>query len=211
MTERKTLSTPGIGLSSVLVLRTCNAKMRSHEGRFVWPSEGEVSAPDWKPTVECGNGLHGWLWGEGDGNLGRWEADARWLVVEVEAASIIDLQGKVKFPAGRVVFVGDRIEATTYLSEHGAAGRAIVGGTSTSGYGGTSTSGYGGTSTSGDGGTSTSGYGGTLIVKRWDSKLQRYRTCMAEVGVDGIAANRPYKLNDEGLFVPADDTLKVAR
>lgn len=50
---------------TALVLRVCNADMTSHGG-FRWPADGYVEAYDWKPKAECGNGLHGWLWGEGD-------------------------------------------------------------------------------------------------------------------------------------------------
>ena len=62
-----------------LILRTCDAQMQSHEG-FIWPKSGKVSAPDWKPTKACGNGLHGFLNGEGDGPLANWNHDAVWLV-----------------------------------------------------------------------------------------------------------------------------------
>ena len=144
----------------VLVLRTCNEKLQSYGG-FQWPAKGPVKAPDWMPTTDCGNGLHGFLWGEGEGQLADWTETAKWLVVRVVAADVIDLGGKVKFPRGEVVFCGERTAATAYIAAHGAVGKSIVGGTSTSGYRGTSTSGYRGTSTSGDGGTSTSGDGGT--------------------------------------------------
>ena len=50
--------------NEVLILRTCNADMTSY-GEFVWPELGYVEAPDWEPTETCGNGLHGFLWGEG--------------------------------------------------------------------------------------------------------------------------------------------------
>ena len=52
----------------VLVLRTCDSKRQSRGG-FQWPKSGLVNAPDWKPTKECGSGLHGLLWGLGDGTL----------------------------------------------------------------------------------------------------------------------------------------------
>jgi hypothetical protein len=156
---------------TVLVLRTCDKDLRSYGG-FQWPAEGEVVAPDWNSEPVCGGGLHGLLWGEGDGALLNWDEDARWLVVEVLATEYVSIDGKVKFPRGTVVFCGDRLEATTYLSEHGGAGRAIVGGTATAGdggtatagYGGTATAGYGGTATAGDGGTATAGYGGTATA-----------------------------------------------
>jgi len=154
----------------VLVLRTCDANLGSYKG-FKWPKNGAVKAPDFAPTAECGQGLHGFLWGEGDGNLASFDACAKWLVVSVDATEIIQLDGKVKFPRGIVEFCGDRKEATDYLAARVPAGMtpAIIGRfavagdqqTALSGYGGTSTSGYGGTSTSGDRGTSTSGDRGT--------------------------------------------------
>jgi hypothetical protein len=162
-------------MTKKLVLRTCKADMTSYEG-FQWPSEGIVEAPDWDPDPHCGHGLHGFLRGEGDGRLADWDADAKWLVLEVDADTIVDLQGKVKFPRADVVHVGDRLSATSYLQEQGLKGEIIGAtstsgdlgtsvsgdrGTSTSGYRGTSTSGHGGTSTSGDYGTSTSGDYGT--------------------------------------------------
>ena len=173
----------------VLVLRTCRPDMSSYGG-FRWPESGPVACPDWSPRPVCGQGLHGLLWGEGDGALLSWAPECRWLVVEVTAADVVELSGKVKFPAGVVVFCGDRLEATTYLSEHGGAGRAIVGGTATAG----------------DGGTATAGVGGTLIIKRWDAKALRYRTRAADVGEDGILPNVAYRLNDTGLFVPVEVT-----
>ncbi|WP_445081510.1 DUF7666 domain-containing protein [Martelella alba] len=45
---------------TVLVLRTCNSDMTSRND-FVWPESGLVECPDWEPTEECGNGLHGLL------------------------------------------------------------------------------------------------------------------------------------------------------
>ena len=95
-------------VATVLVLRTCSPDMTSHNG-FKWPKSGAVKAPDWNPQAICGFGLHGLLWGEGEGAHLNYSADAKWLVVEVSAKSIVDLKGKVKFPAGKVVFCGDRL------------------------------------------------------------------------------------------------------
>ena len=179
----------------VLVLRTCLANMRSPSGDaggFRWPASGPVEAPDWRPTKACGNGLHGWLWGEGDGSLATWDADAKWLVVEVDADAIVELNGKVKFPRGVVVFSGERLEACAFLAKR-AAGRAIVGGTATAGDGGTATAGYRGTATAGD--------GGELRIREWDSKANRYRTRVAWVGEGGIEKGVAYELVN-GKFVP---------
>ena len=198
----------------VLVLRNCRPDMTSYEG-FQWPSSGLVEAPDWDPAPRCGNGLHGWLWGEGDGSLGfadQHPTDAKWLVLEVEASATVELQGKVKFPRAVVAHCGDRLSATEYLAANGGTGRAIIGGTSTSGDGGTSTSGYrgtstsgdrgtstsgyGGTSTSGDGGTSTSGEGGIIQVTWWDEAAQRKRVATGYIGEKGLLPNTPYRWID---------------
>ena len=88
----------------VLLLRTCCAGGRSYDD-FQWPLEigAEVVAPDWDPQPECGHGLHGLLWGEGDGGLLHRAADAIWMIVSTEARSVVDLRGKVKVPRARVV------------------------------------------------------------------------------------------------------------
>jgi len=148
-----------------LVLRTCDASLRS-DGGFQWPASGQVTAPD------CG-GLHGFLWGEGDGALADWDPAARWLVVEIDVREAIDIGGKVKFPRGNVVCVADRMDATTYLLEHGARGRAVIGaavteikyrGIATAGYRGIATAGRSGTATAGDHGIATAGSRGTATA-----------------------------------------------
>src|SRR5574343_74600 len=155
----------------VLCLRTCNADMTSY-GDFRWPGEGDtVEAPDWNPGSHCGNGLHGLLWGEGDGHLLRHDQDAVWMVFEADAASVVDLGGKVKVPKATVLKTGDREAVTAWLAER-APGRAIVGasltagddGAATAGYAGTATAGYAGTATAGDAGTATAGYAGTATA-----------------------------------------------
>ncbi len=149
---------------TVLVLRTCSADMTSYGG-FRWPKRGPVSAPDWIDNFQCGNGLHGWLWGEGDGSLGHVDVpDAKWLVVRVLASEIRHgkghLLGKCKFPRGYVVHCGDRKSATEYIMRHGASGKAVIGATATAGNDGTAIAGYGGTATAGYRGTATAGHGG---------------------------------------------------
>ena len=181
-----------------LVLRACHSTMESSRG-FYYPLSGEVSAPDWEATAECGHGLHGWLWGEGlvRESGAEWafsEENVKWLVLQVLTSSLIDLNGKVKFPSATVVFVGDRKEATDFIQKYAPSSvRAIIGAFVTTGERGTSTS--------GDGGTSTSGEKGTLCIKRYDRSSQRYRMETAYVGESGILPNTPYKLDENGKFV----------
>lgn len=169
-----------------LVLRACSEDMSS-KNNFKWPTSGVVECPDWDSVPMCGKGLHGWLYGHGDGSASEyWSKNDKWLVVSVETSSIIELKGKVKFQKGEVLFCGDRKSATDFLMKHeprsllkpvigafailgdnqtaitGDRGTSISekGGNSISGDYGTSTSGDYGTSTSDDYGKSTSGYNG---------------------------------------------------
>ena len=170
--------------NTTYMLRTCAADMTSYEG-FVWPNSGWVCAPDWSDKPECGKGLHGFLVGKGDGNLAKWEADAKWLVVKIDSSTVVDLNGKIKVPYGYVEYCGNRESATEYLASVGFSEGVI---------GGTATAGYRGTATAGDRGTATAGYRGILSMRWWDGK--RYRVAIFYVGEDGIEANVPYRCVD---------------
>jgi hypothetical protein len=172
-TKKKPDQRPAAEVASdrILVLRTCAKDLTSYNGSFRWPASGPVEAPDWRPEKVCGRGLHGLLWGEGEGGQLDWSEDAKWLVVEVARTSIVDLDGKVKFPRGEVVFCGDRKGATEYVQARrpgaavcGAAATAGVRGTATAGYAGTATAGVRGTATAGYAGTATAGYAGTATA-----------------------------------------------
>ena len=196
-----------------LVLRVCAPDMTSRGG-FKWPGVGEtVSAPDWEANSECGAGLHGWLYGQGDHScVSYWQqAEAKWLVLEVRSADIIMLGGKCKFPRAVVRFVGTKSEAADYIvaNEPRAASVDVIGlvrlvGDKQStlvGALGTATAGNYGTATAGEGGTATAGEGGELRIQQWDTKADRYRTRVGYVGEDGIKAETKYQLDDAGKFV----------
>jgi len=168
-----------------LVLRVCRADLTSRDG-FQYPSDigSTIEAPDWSDEPHCGDGLHGWLHGQGDHSCADYwsEEGAKWLVLEVVSAHIIMLGGKCKFPRATVRFIGGKSEAAAYLmakSEHaknvaviGASieapdkGQAAVGGlgTATAGDYGTATAGDYGTATAGDSGTATAGRSGTATA-----------------------------------------------
>ena len=201
----------------VLVLRTCDADLKSYCG-FQWPATGPVSCEDFDPAPVCGYGLHGLLWGEGAGELLDWSDDAKWLVVEVPADEIVKLGNKVKFPRGTVVFCGDRPGATTFVAATrpgaivghtaiagnrgtataGYGGRAIAGnrGTATAGNRGTATVGDDGTATAGNGGTATAGNRGVLILRDGRGLVH-----VARVGDPGISPCVAYRLDDNGSFI----------
>ncbi|MGE7777745.1 hypothetical protein ACQKLP_23715, partial [Chitinophaga sp. NPDC101104] len=101
----------------VLVLRSCKPDMSSHSN-FVWATSGPVSCPDWRDNKECGNGLHGWLWAQGNFGLKYKEPGAKWLALEVEEKDIRQLDGKVKFPSCTVLVTGTFREAYDFVMKH---------------------------------------------------------------------------------------------
>ena len=184
-----TITPPAPG--RVWLLRTCNADGTSYGG-FRWPlTPGAlVEAPDWNPAPECGNGLHGLLWGQGKAGLLSHASDAAWLIVEADAADVVDLSSKVKVPRCTVVAVGGRDAICQAIQDvHPGC------------YRGTATAGRHGTATAGYSGTATAGYSGTLVIKWHDGK--RYRIAVGYVGEDGILPNVAYKLDARGKFVRA--------
>jgi hypothetical protein len=144
--------------------------MQGHGG-FQWPESGRVECSDWDPEPRCGGGLHGLLWGEGNGELLSKDTSARWLVVRALAADVVKIDAqKAKFPRGVVVFCGAREDAVLYLLANGARGHAVAyarvddAGTATAGTRGTATAGDAGTATAGDAGTATAGTRGTATA-----------------------------------------------
>ena len=173
------------------VLKTTKKDGTTYNG-FKWPTEvgAKVTAPDWKPTNGCGNGLHGWLNGKGDGTIGHIKDEGcLWMVLETD--SYIDLVDKVKFESCTILHVGDRLSATKFLRnlvpdatrmigesiEVGGNEDSIVGdyGTATAGDYGTATAGYRGTATAGDRGTATAGYEGTATAGYRGTATAGYR------------------------------------
>ena len=157
---------------SKMILRCVRSDMTSTNG-FRWPrpdedlghGPGVAVSPEWSPIAECGHGLHGWLGGAGDPSISSCVDDpsAVWLVVEVEEADIVRLEGKVKYPRGRVVFAGDRHGATQHLHAHGQADPGCMWIALTGGRGSTFTGGDDSTLAGGDYSTITGGYRSTLL------------------------------------------------
>jgi len=163
-TQTKPMKLPAIKFakSESLVLRCCRADMTSHGG-FTWKKEGIVAAPDWDEDPHCGNGLHGWLAGEGEYRAWRALPGDLWMVLAVETKTIVDLGVKVKFPKARVLYVGARETAAALITAH-CPGSAVIFGTATAGDSGTATAGDSGTATAGNYGTATAGYSGTATA-----------------------------------------------
>ena len=190
----------------VLVLKSIAANMKAYGG-FQWPESGAVSAPDWKPTEECGNGLHGWLWGAGDAGLRCMDDDAKWLVLSVPS-DFVDLGQKVKFPSCEIKYLGDRETAVAIIQHYAPGGTPAMFGTATAGDRGTATAGYRGTATAGNRGTATAGNEGTatagdegvIIIHWWDIAAEKKRRKIALVDGLTILPGVKYRLNDLAEF-----------
>ena len=184
-----------------LVLRTNRPDGVSYPG-FRWTHEvGAIhEAPDWNPdpTIDCGGGLHGLLWGCGDAGLLHHvgESDSVWLVVAVAPGDVATphaggVPSKVRFRACEVVHVGDRVSAPAFIVAAGGGALPVVYGTATAGYRGTATAGnygtatagYRGTATAGNYGTATAGDGGTATAGN-------YGTATAGCGGTATAGDR---------------------
>ena len=183
----------------VLVLKSLPANMKAYGG-FQWPESGAVSAPDWKPTKECGNGLHGWLWGAGDAGLRCEDDDAKWMVLSVQVDSIVDLEGKVKFPSCLIAYMGDRETAVSIIQHYAPSGTAIMFSTVTGGEGSTVTGGDRSTVTGGEGSTVTGGDRSVIIIDFLDSDAHEIRRKIALVDGITIMPNTKYRLNDQREF-----------
>jgi hypothetical protein len=165
--------TQALRRGEVLVMKVVEADGSSYGG-FIWPTEvgAVVEAPDWKPTKECGNGLHGWLWGVGSLSVcnGLHEnPDAVWMALAVPSADVIDLDGKVKFPRCRIAFRDDRTAVANFIAARRPAntpapmfGQAAAGeaGQAAAGYAGQAAAGEAGQAAAGEAGQAAAGYAG---------------------------------------------------
>ena len=167
------------------ILRCCDKDLRSHGG-FQWPGQGLVEASNWNPKAECGQGLHGWLWGEGDVSASgstHEDPESIWIVARVMQSEIVELGGKVKFPRAWVEFVGTREAAVDRMCELAGSGRAIIYSTATAGIRG----------------TATAGYAGLVAIRWWDDAVKRDRLAVGYVGEDGIEPDVAYVVRDGKL------------
>lgn len=206
-----------------LVLRKCYRKEGKLTARnnFIWPEKGPVEAPDFKPTFQCGHGLHGLLWGAG--SPGYLEGDT-WLCVLVDADSdnLMTGQGeltdKCKFRAALDVSVGELSEVIGNIQRYAPAGTlinfAIQGckedseSTQAAGYGSTQTAGYKSTQTAGNWSTQTAGDESTfqaginsVLIGRWRDG-DKY--CVSTMTIDEQTANKKIFFK-RGVFTVQDE------
>jgi hypothetical protein len=206
-------------------MKTVDRNYKSHGG-FQWPKKigARVVAPDWNEQPVCGGGLHGLLWGCGDGSLLDWNTEAIGVVFSA-TGNVVDINNKVKVRSGKVEYIGSIQQCAQYIYDHGGLGMPIVGlcfnggdgSTLTGGDRSTLTGGYGSTLTGGNGSTLTGGNGSTLTgrdestltggeksilqIKYYDGI--RYRIVTGYIGEDGLLPGVPYRLDGNRKFEKA--------
>ena len=179
-------------MSKCLVLKSVNADRTSYSG-FQYPESGHVECPDWSPEQTCINGLHGWLWGIGDYALKNMNHGSKWIVIEVDKEDIIELNGKVKFPRGKVVFCGTWVEAYLIVRENTPIDIAAA--IEYSGHA-AATGNQGHACCLGLNGTAMAGENGSIILTYLDNNRRRH--VVGYVG-DGIEPNTVYTVRDGKL------------
>jgi hypothetical protein len=118
-------STYSLPEGKVLALKVLYPNRQSYHNKFQYPEVGQtVSAPDWDATKECGHGLHGYLWGEGDIAISLYQPGEILLYQIHEVGEHISLPGKIKYPSALVVKEFDSIiDALSFLEIYTPANR----------------------------------------------------------------------------------------
>ena len=171
-----------------LILR-CSDKNRKSHGGFQWPESGPVEAPDWKPTKKHGNGLHGWLYGEGEVTSSLYfnTPEAIWQVVEVNGYIDLGDADTVKFHKGNVIFSGSRKEAVSIILEK-YPDSACIGANKTDSN-----------VRVGDLGTANTGEGGFAVAGRYGIAKAGDKG-IAKAGDRGIAESGKYGTSKTGYY-----------
>ena len=104
----------------VLALKVLHANGKSAHNDFQYPGVGDtVTAPDWMPTYDCGHGLHGYLWGQGDISVSLYKPGEIQLFQVHEVNLYVALRGKIKYPSALVVAEFDSIiDALKFVDDY---------------------------------------------------------------------------------------------
>jgi len=149
-----------------MILRSCNADFTSkYDPSFQWPNQigAEVFPKSWDPYPECGNGLHGFMGGEGDSSFADWSDSAQWIVFTGDIVVNID-NNKVKTNKATIVYIGqgdtafDRFQdCHAFMRKHKMLGNRSFNSVNTGGDDSTNTGGNNSTNTGGDYSTNIGG------------------------------------------------------
>ena len=161
--------------NEILVLRTVSETGAAYGG-YQWPlTVGEYAeASDWEDNSDCGHGLHGLPWGEGDSAYCSQDPRAKWLLVAVNTMEGYrhgegDMTDKCKFRRGRIAFVGAREDCAAILSRLAPVGIRINYATVSGGYRATVSGGDGATVSGGYEATVSGGGRATVSGGNWST------------------------------------------
>lgn len=104
----------------VLVLRKTEEDGKANQG-FVYPNKGWVEAPDWDGgKKECGGGLHGLAWAEGEFEIDDY-GDFFQVILVNKKDGFVDLKDKCKYRRGEVVLTSrDSRQAIEFIKKYDA-------------------------------------------------------------------------------------------
>lgn len=114
------------GLEDSTLANPTHKVVSYYDSKFFWPEEfgAVVTCETYKPTTNCGNGLHGLKWGYGNHSFLNRGPEAVWQVIEVNEEEMVEINGfggkesKVKFRTGRLIYTGDITGASKVLEKH---------------------------------------------------------------------------------------------
>lgn len=183
-------------LNTVLVLCVADPKVG-----IDW-SLSVVEDPNWNPDFRDPSSLQGWFWGEGFVFDVDWKPDLTWAVLEVDSTNFVkDINGKVKFPSGKILFRGSQKEASNFLAESSPQ-HAVIGATVTVGDNQVARVGAYGRASAGKSGYAQAGLQGYAFAGSHGTAKSGYR---AEAGEHGQA-----KVPKEGIAISGNHGVSIA-
>ena len=105
----------------VLVLRKTKEDGKAERG-FVYPSKGWVEAPDWDGgQKECGGGLHGLAWAEGELDIDDYGEFFQVILVNKKGGFVNLSDQKCKYRRGEIVLTSrDSRQAIEFIRTYDA-------------------------------------------------------------------------------------------
>jgi hypothetical protein len=196
----------------VLVLRKTAENGVTKKG-FVYPSKGQVEAPDWDGGIKkCGGGLHGLAWAEGELDIDNYGVFFQVILVD-KKDGFINLDGnKCKYRKGEVVLTTrDRYLAISFIKKYDniharkinydhsyelvanqgydSTANQEGGSIANQGYGSTANQGYGSTANQGNGSTANQ-EGGSTANQGKKSAANQGVGCTANQGDGSVSIAR---------------------
>jgi hypothetical protein len=171
--------------NEILVLKRCIKDNKASNG-FEYPLKGIVECLDWKDTVECGNGLHGWT--KGFTSYFDSSLKGNFVIILVDKEDgYVELENKVKFKKGNVIYNSPDFLGAKKIMLAEYADFIFHWDTNKQGYSSTNTQGYSSTNTQGEYSTNTQGEYSTNTQGEYSTNTQGEYSTNTIFGNDNIS------------------------